>query len=178
MHDSAERYPPGKCHAGTREEIIEIILDWIEDPGPASDVLWLYGPAGAGKSEIMHTIAQLLLETPYEGRYAGSFFFGRDVNVRCDGKSLFSTLAYHIAIRLPGIRALVNDAMISDHTLPDKSMGIQLQSLIVEPLARSSSSLLTPTIIIDDLDECRNSRTQREILSLITHAKTKSLVPL
>jgi len=32
MHDSAERYPPGKCHSGTREKIINNIMDWINDP--------------------------------------------------------------------------------------------------------------------------------------------------
>ncbi|KDR80401.1 hypothetical protein GALMADRAFT_1196040 [Galerina marginata CBS 339.88] len=56
MHDSAERYPAGRCHRGTREESTNAILDWIIDQNPTYDVLWLYWPAGAGKSAIMKTI--------------------------------------------------------------------------------------------------------------------------
>ncbi|KDR71898.1 hypothetical protein GALMADRAFT_28434, partial [Galerina marginata CBS 339.88] len=177
IHDSAQRYPPGKCHPGTREEIIKAVLEWINDPDPSSDILWIYGPVGVGKSAIMQTIAELLREENIV-RYAGSFFFARDVAGRDDGTCLFSTLAYQIATNLPGMRALINDAMKIDQTLPTKSMDVQLKSLIVDPLALSSYFLHQPTIIIDGLDECRDSFTQRHILSLISNAITDSRVPL
>ena len=178
IHDSAERYPAGKCHPGTREEIIKTILEWINNPNPSSDVLWLYGPAGAGKSAIMQTIAELLREW-YKERYAGSFFFTSG-KPGCDqGSALFCTLAYQIAIHVPGMREAVNNAMIADITLQTKSMEIQIQSLIVEPFKRCQfPPAHTPTILIDGLDECQGSDTQRAILKLIANANTPAGVPL
>jgi hypothetical protein len=178
IHDSAERYPAGKCHPGTREEIIKTILEWINDPNPSSDALWLYGPAGAGKSAIMQTIAELLREW-YKELYAGSFFFTSG-KPGCDqGSALFRTLAYQIAIYVPGMREAVNNAMIADITLQTKSMEIQIQSLVVEPFKRCQfPPTHTPTILIDGLDECQGSDTQRAILKLIANAKTAAGVPL
>jgi hypothetical protein len=177
-HDSAERYPAGKCHPGTREEIIKTILEWINNPNPSSDALWLYGPAGAGKSAIMQTIAELLREW-YKERYAGSFFFTSG-KPGCDqGSALFCTLAYQIAIYVPGMREAVNNAMIADITLPTKSMEIQIRSLVIEPFRRCQfRPAHTPTILIDGLDECQGSDIQRAILKLIANAKAAAGVPL
>ncbi|KDR84612.1 hypothetical protein GALMADRAFT_719218 [Galerina marginata CBS 339.88] len=178
VHDSAERYPPGKCHPGTREEVLRLILEWINDPAPEADVLWLYGPAGAGKSAIMQTIAEILREL-YQERYAGSFFFARGVPKRDQGSYLFSTLAYQIAINLAGAREAVNLSMVADPSLPTKSMNIQMHSLIVAPLMRSQyHQTHTATVIIDGLDECDGPNMQKAILSLIADTKSKSTLPL
>ncbi|KDR86056.1 hypothetical protein GALMADRAFT_29071, partial [Galerina marginata CBS 339.88] len=178
IHDSLERYPAGKCHPGTREEIIKTILEWVKDPNPPSNVLLLYGQAGAGKSAIMQTIAEFLHEWLKE-HYAGSFFFTAG-KPRCDqGSALFCTLAYQIAINVPGMREAVNNAMIADVTLHTKSMEAQFRSLILEPFKHCQ--LLpahTPTILIDGLDECQGSDTQRGILKLIANATTAAGVPL
>jgi len=177
-HDSAERYPAGKCHPGTREEIIKTILKWINDPSPSSDALWLYGSAGAGKSAIMQTIAELLREWHKE-RYAGSFFFTSGKSGCDQGSALFCTLAYQIAIYVPGMREAVNNAMVADITLPTKSMETQIQSLVVESFNRCQfPPAHTPTILIDGLDECQGSDTQRAILKLVANAKTSAGVPL
>ncbi|KDR84602.1 hypothetical protein GALMADRAFT_20283, partial [Galerina marginata CBS 339.88] len=178
IHDSAERYPAGRCHPGTREEIIETILKWINDPNPSSDVLWIYGPAGAGKSAIMQTIAELLREL-YQERYAGSFFFANGKPGRDQGSALFCTLAYQIATYVPGMREAVNSAMAIDITVPKKAMDIQLKSLITEPFLHCRYlPTHTPTILIDGLDECQGSDTQRAILNLISNARTVAGVPL
>ncbi|KDR77877.1 hypothetical protein GALMADRAFT_65493, partial [Galerina marginata CBS 339.88] len=178
MHDSGERYPAGKCHPGTREEVLADILKWINDPFPQTEVLWLWGSAGAGKSAIMQTIAEILLEL-YRERYAASFFFARGVPKRAQGGLLFSTLAYQIALHVPGMRECIDRAMVIDPTLPSKSMDIQLQSLIVHPLSQCPHlPVHTPTIIIDGLDECHDSDVQHTILSLIAKALTVSRIPV
>ncbi|KDR86060.1 hypothetical protein GALMADRAFT_132662 [Galerina marginata CBS 339.88] len=178
IHDSLERYEAGKCHPGTREEIIKTIQDWVRDPNPPSNALWLYGQAGAGKSAIMQTIAEFLHEFLRE-HYAGSFFFTGG-KPKCDqGSALFCTLAYQIAINVPGMREAVNDAMIADVTLHTKSMETQFRSLIVEPFKRCQFlPTHTPTILIDGLDECQGPDTQRAILKLIANATTAAGVPL
>ncbi|KDR84498.1 hypothetical protein GALMADRAFT_715502 [Galerina marginata CBS 339.88] len=178
MYDSAERYPAGHCHPGTRKDVINTIMDWTKDPNPSYDTVWLYGPAGAGKSAIMQTIAELLQKL-HRQCYAGSFFFASGKSGRDQGVLLFSTLAYQIAIYLPGMREAVNNAMSADITLPTKSFETQLNSLIIEPFMNCTPALShTPTVLIDGLDECHGHETQRAILNLIAHAKTVAGVPL
>ena len=178
MYDSAARYPPGKCHPGTREKVIAQILEWINNPEPDADVLWLYGAAGVGKSAIMQTIAEILREF-YRERYAGGFFFASGVPGRGYGDALFSTLSYQIAMNLPFVRELINSSMMADPTLPTKSMDIQLQALIISPLLSSPHQPAhAPTIIIDGLDECHEPAVQKAILSLIANAKSRFPLPL
>ncbi|PPQ94050.1 hypothetical protein CVT25_009898 [Psilocybe cyanescens] len=179
MFDSSARHPPGKCHPGTREKALKIITDWIIDPAPDHSVIWLYGPAGSGKSAIAQSIAELLWQL-YQSQYAGSFFFAAGDNMgRGDGNKLFSTLAYQLAVQFPALLPFINDTLFKDPMLPTRSMEIQIKALIVDPLLQVSNwSAHTPTIIIDGLDECANSTTQKNILSLISYYIRHHNLPL
>ncbi|PPQ90671.1 hypothetical protein CVT25_004664 [Psilocybe cyanescens] len=180
MYNSAERFPPAKCHPGTREKIISTILGWVNDPTPKEWALWLNGPAGAGKSAIAHSVAVLLQEISDDSKYAGSFFFAKDVIGRGDGTKLFPTIAYQLALKFPSFRAQIDAAMLGNPTLPTKSIDIQLQYLIIEPLLRVNDwPAHNPTVIIDGLDECAGSkRMQSEILSLISKAIIEHNIPI
>ena len=47
-----------KCLDGTRIEILNEIVDWINNTDAATPrIFWLYGQTGKGKSAIVHTIA-------------------------------------------------------------------------------------------------------------------------
>lgn len=175
MFDSAVRYPAGRCHPGTREKILEGILTWIKEPSVSQPVLWLYGPAGVGKSAIMQTIAERLSES-YRAQYAGSFFFANGVTGRKEGRSLFPTLSYQIAVNLPETRPFIDQAMVHDLALPTKSIPIQLRRLLLDPLTLSAEKLSQnhPIVIIDGLDECEGSATQCQILTSIADAITAS----
>ena len=70
FHNSDERYDPPKCHPHTREAILKKITDWVKDANKVALILWLYGPAGTGKSAIAQTIAELLEK---EGLLAAAF---------------------------------------------------------------------------------------------------------
>lgn len=96
-----------------------------------------------------------------------------------DGAKLFSTLAYQLATHFPTIRPLVNDALYSDPALPTKSLDIQFQTLIIDPLSRAENwPTHTPTIIIDGLDECIDSNTQIAILNLVSLSVVEHRIPL
>ncbi|PPQ94703.1 hypothetical protein CVT25_009558 [Psilocybe cyanescens] len=179
MFDSEARYSRGRVHPGTRKKVIEQILAWIDDPAPHENVLWVHGSAGIGKSAIMQTIAELLAKEQRR-RYAGSFFFAKDIDGRKDGSSLFATLAYQTAIYLPGMRELIDEAMTLDPSLPTKSMDVQLEFLLLSPFRKCTVESLqhTPTVIIDGLDECHDSETQCRILSLIADAVNSPDAPL
>ena len=165
MHDSAERDPPPRCHPGTREKATEDIVRWIEEPNPSSTVLWVSGRAGVGKSALMQRIAE------FDGIYFGGCFFFRRGTPGCNVKDhLFSTLAYQLATNVHGMLEPVDQAMMLDFSLPKRSAAVQLKRLIIEPIRLLPIPVRPTIIIIDGLDECDGSDSQRDILTLIGQA--------
>jgi len=152
-------------------------MSWIEDPNPITYVVWMYGPAGAGKSSIAQTIAEWCRK--FNKHLAGTFFFLRGVAGRQKGSCLFCTLAYQLALYVPGLREHVNRAMRIDPTLPKKDLDTQFRTLIIEPFQKLSSPPTDlPFVIIDGLDECQGFETQKRILTLIGEALQKYNLPL
>jgi len=75
FHNSLERFDPPKCHPHTREAVRKKILDWVmKKIDTDAFILWLYGAAGAGKSAIAQTIAEVCHELKL---LLASFFFSR-----------------------------------------------------------------------------------------------------
>jgi len=74
LHDSMAHFPPPKCHPQTHEMVLKIIMDWVKNPHPQQPMIWLNGPAGAGKSAIAQMIAGRCLGK----QLAASFFFLRN----------------------------------------------------------------------------------------------------
>jgi hypothetical protein len=70
LHDSLERSNSPKCHPDTRTAV----LSWAEDEDSETQVLWLHGPAGAGKTAISHSVAEMSQE---RNQIAAGFFFSR-----------------------------------------------------------------------------------------------------
>ena len=188
IHDSAERSPPPNCHPDTRKAVRQIILDWIRSESSTSFFFWLYGPAGAGKTAILQTLAELL-SSPSEcsQNFGGSFFFSRGKTGRNHGHFLFSTIAYQLALKVPELRQQVNSIMVSDPTLHTKSMEVQLRTLIVDAFGILSGRSDPPPpppprppylVIIDGLDECHDKAAQQSILRLLCEAITVHKLPL
>jgi len=173
MRDSSERDPPPRCHPGTREQATEDIVRWIEEPNHSSSVLWVNGRAGVGKSALMQKLAER-----GGAYYGGCFFFRRGVP-GCNKKGfLFSTIAYQLAMNVPGMYEHVDAAVSKDSSLPRMSAAVQVERLIVEPI-----KLVRPNpphrliIIIDGLDECEDYSSQREILKLVVRVSTDPSIP-
>ena len=162
FHNSEERYDPPKCHPHTRRAVLEKIMDCVKDENKVELMLWLYGPAGAGKSAIAQTIAELLEEA---GLLAAAFFFSRNAAGRDDKTPLVATLVYQIVKSIPEIRAHVLEAVELDPALFSCSIQAQIQALIIKPLnAVADDETLAPIllsrprlIILDGLDECRTT---------------------
>jgi hypothetical protein len=183
FHNSEERYDPPKCHPHTRRAVLKKIMDWVEDANKVALILWLYGPAGAGKSAIAQTIAELLEKA---GLLAASFFFSRNADGRSTKAPLVATVAYQLIISIPEIRAYVLEAMEQDPVLFSRSIEAQIQALIVKPLnAVAADETLAPTllsrprlIILDGLDECRTTSAQTHILNALSTAVKDLHIPL
>jgi NACHT domain len=182
LHNSLERHPPPRCHPDTRKAVLTSIIRWIEAPqaGQGNVILWLYGPAGAGKSAIAQTIAERCTLTQ---KLAASFFFSYGKPGQDTGNHLWATIAYQIAISTPQLRTKINNAVASDPAIFYKCREEQLRKLIVESYSSQTDSesdipKMPSLVIIDGLDECTSEKVQSELLLSIAEAVNFYHLPL
>ncbi|KAJ7686144.1 hypothetical protein B0H14DRAFT_909321, partial [Mycena olivaceomarginata] len=168
FHDSAERYPQPRCHPKTRTQILDDLKNWSLETNSKSTVLWLYGPAGAGKSAIAQSFCQ---DLEVADRLWASFFFKRGDPSRGSATKLFSTIAYQLALQknCTDLDRVISLTVENNPSILDRSLSLQLQQLIVEP-CRQISPNHPVVIVIDGLDECDGQIIQQEILSSIGDA--------
>src|SRR5882762_9618975 len=79
FRNSAERYDPPKCRPHTRQAVLKRIMLWVNDPANEFQIMWMFGPAGAGKTAIAQSIADMYFQS---GKLAASFFFSRNTSGR------------------------------------------------------------------------------------------------
>jgi hypothetical protein len=182
FHNSKERFDPPKCHPKTRVAILTEIMKWIKWEGDLdSFIMWVYGPAGAGKSAIAQTIAEMCEE---EMILLASFFFSRNDPSRSNVNPLIATIAYQITLNLPQVRDAILGAIERDPLIFSKSLAVQFKSLIVAPLQPLAEAgfFTQPTsrrlVIIDGLDECSDPKVQRNILEVLGSAHRQHRLPL
>ncbi|KAF8965628.1 hypothetical protein BDZ97DRAFT_2057926 [Flammula alnicola] len=185
FYDSAERFDPPKCHPQTRKAIIRKIMEWIEDPENLRYFLWMYGPAGAGKSAIAQTVAEMCAKA---GILAASFFFSRTSPGRNNKTHFIASLSYQLSLSIPGMRVHVATAVEHDPSIFSRSLFSQMQALIINPLKQTTVGEETQGplssrprfIIIDGLDECDNANTssQTEILDALAASVNELTTPL
>ncbi|KAJ6551271.1 hypothetical protein B0H19DRAFT_1263941 [Mycena capillaripes] len=189
IHDSEDRFPQPRCHPETRIKMLDALWNWTcgiepkknlnsEDhereyirsspENTSSPILWLHGPAGAGKSAVAQSLCQKLEQ---EGRLGASFFFKRGHPSRGHAKRLFATIAYQLSLLCSDLNHYISQTMENNPSLVDKSISIQLQKLILGPFQQNTSTSTLPlVVVIDGLDECEDQSCQQEILRSIGHA--------
>ncbi|KAF8184282.1 hypothetical protein K438DRAFT_1724089 [Mycena galopus ATCC 62051] len=177
IYDSAESFPQPKCHPETRTEMLQDLREWALERDPESTIVWLHGPAGAGKSAIMQTLARELQNV---GRLGGSFFFKRGHSTRGNGKTLFATVAYQLALGVPWLKAPISNMVEDDPSIIARSIEVQLQKLISEPccLHNVGETRDPIAILIDGLDECEGQDVQEEILRSLRNSAADYSLPL
>jgi len=167
-YNSQERFPPSRCHLGTRTEILSEIEGWVGAGRGATKLLWLHGPAGAGKSAIAQTVAETCAK---RGQLAASFFFSRSNPGRNSLKYLFPTIALQISMSSPYKRQKLRDILRDDPYIAHRASGpIELLVSLFcdqpDTLPDDQAALSSPfLVIIDGLDECRGNDDQSIILS-------------
>ncbi|KAJ7194576.1 hypothetical protein GGX14DRAFT_377899, partial [Mycena pura] len=172
FHNSAERYPMPRCHPETRKNILENIWSWSTQNDPTTSILWLWGPAGAGKSAIAQTFCQQLSD---EGRLGASFFFKRGHPSRGNARKLIATIAYQLAMLFPDFKDLVSKIIYEDPSILDRSLATQLQALIFGPCLANTNKAV---VVIDGLDECDGNEVQKEVLRSIGDGFHGQVIPL
>ena len=170
LHNSGEVSDQPKCHPGTRVAILDHFIAWATALTYTYPIIWLHGPAGAGKSAIQRTIAQLLYE---RGLLLASFFFFRTAAGRNSSNNFIATIAYQIVLSIPATRPHIEQAIERNPLIFSLSLWDQAQALLISPiLAILNEPSFTTShhpriIIIDGLDECHDSNKQCEILDIL-----------
>ncbi|KAH7205008.1 hypothetical protein BKA60DRAFT_498276, partial [Fusarium oxysporum] len=166
----AEEHNP-TCLPNTREELLKEIERWIDDRN-SKTVYWLNGMAGTGKSTIARTLAQLRFN---RGDLGASFFFKRGEMDRGNLNKLMSTLAYQLALSIPGVTLFIKKALDANPAIVGKSVKEQFEKLIQEPLSKAAVMTTVPSsvvMVIDALDECGQEADIRSLINILSQAKT------
>lgn len=145
------------------------------DPQSANaSILWLNGPAGAGKSAIAQSIAEQCYE---EKVLLGSFFFSVSDPSRNHAEHLVATMVYQIyQIVPPHAQDLILQAVQQDPLIWSKDIFTQFHVLIVTALHDTIQSgffdnpSARRVLIIDGLDECIEHAMQQRVLELMLKA--------
>lgn len=150
IHNPKDHYEPPKCHPNTRVAIMDRLMDWINGKTfPDTPLLWLYGPAGAGKSAIAQSLAEICEK---QKLLLASFFFSTTDPTRNTVNPLAATIAYQITNVIPATAELIESAV--DRKLFTELFETQLMKLVVQPLAEfakqdAADSQFPRFIIID-----------------------------
>ncbi|KAK6971951.1 NACHT domain-containing protein [Favolaschia claudopus] len=157
-YNSGDSYDRPSCHPRTRTEYLSFLETWSCEPGPG--ILWMYGPAGTGKSSIAQTFCTQLHG---ECRLGASFFFKRGHVSRENALKLVPTVAYHLAIAYPEFKIAITQVLGRDPSKLDQTLQMQFQSLIIDPYETANLGLPL-VVVIDGLDECEREDFQQEII--------------
>jgi len=176
-YDSRDRSPPPRCLPGTREEVLKTIDAWLKAGTAGESVLWLHGPAGAGKSAIAQTVAETCAG---RNQLAASFFFARTAAYRNDAKYLFPTIAVQTALSVPEKRQRLDEILNNDpYAVERASSSVELLASLLDDRSvhapRPSSPLL---VVIDGLDECQRNDDQCWILTQVSRMIYTQHLPL
>lgn len=187
-YDSPRRQPHPKCLEGTRVNLLNNIYQLL-DNRKMSQLIWLHGMAGVGKSAVAFTVAERMRglkvteQTKTETRLAGTFFFSRKHANRSVTGYFFATLAYQLACNFPSVREDLNRTIRENPPLldPDKSLREQMEGLFLKPLRKLHFRLREcppSTFIIDGLDECACKTDLKDLIFLLNQALRKPDLPV
>ncbi|KAJ2915777.1 hypothetical protein MD484_g4651, partial [Candolleomyces efflorescens] len=196
MHDSDERFPPPRCHAGTRGAVLYRVLDWYGyHKRPGKPIMWIYAPAGYGKTAVAGTVSEKLEAKAAELGFSligATFFFWRTSEERNSPARFIITLTYQLFVSIPELVPYIERAVKGDPMIFSKALEVQLMKLIIGPFKALGDTSHMPNrlIIVDGLDECINSdqesrvqkwyaedqeRVQARVLDLIHTLASQSL---
>ncbi|KAJ3536483.1 hypothetical protein NMY22_g6021 [Coprinellus aureogranulatus] len=164
-HSSAERCDAPKCHPDTRRAVQEEIVGWItygDGDALPKRMMWLSGPAGAGKTAIAGSVAEICQERAL----LGATFFFSSFSASLDRRSkrgFVATLASHLAEH-PSLHAYKTQLLEALHLYPtifQKCLKEQAECLLLRPFTTIGCQDLLDrfvwpkVIIIDGLDEVK-----------------------
>ncbi|KIJ38343.1 hypothetical protein M422DRAFT_176821, partial [Sphaerobolus stellatus SS14] len=155
------------CMNGTRQHIFDIVDNWCYDKKSKSNLLWISGSPGAGKSAI----ASSLVSRIGHGNCA-RFFFKRDSAYYRDPSNVWKTIAYRLAIINKDIGVYLDKFLETNPSYLDNNQRSKdFDTLIVKAFNSISQETQSqaPIVIIDALDECAISEEQKDFLASLAN---------
>ncbi|KAJ2929571.1 hypothetical protein H1R20_g7530, partial [Candolleomyces eurysporus] len=137
LHDSSARFDAPKCDEDTRVEVTKELMDWIQDREAPQRLLCMTGAAGAGKSALQQTIAGKCSDSNTLG---AAFFFSAGDPTRNSLTYIVPTIACQLGLHNPALRDAIGKAIEDDPLIFKKTVGIQMDALIVAPFQRVCAS--------------------------------------
>ncbi|KAL3473297.1 hypothetical protein BJX99DRAFT_261485 [Aspergillus californicus] len=108
-----------------------------------------------------------------------SFFFKRGEADRGNAKKLFPTLVDQLVRVIPILLNHIEKAIQENPSVSEKSLTVQFQKLMREPLSAIPGIRTKPlVIVIDALDECDNDEDIEEVLRLLPRVQQTGSMPL
>ncbi|KAF5329728.1 hypothetical protein D9619_009482 [Psilocybe cf. subviscida] len=175
--NSGGRADEVRCHPGTREEVIDVVEKSMDAPHFNNPrILWLSGPAGAGKTAIMQTIAERCKD---RGVPHANFFFFRPDGSRNTAAALVATVIHQFIQLYPPVGDIVAAAVGSNPLIFQMDVQEQFEKLMHLPftVSKISRSIHRPVVLlIDGLDECDSERktAQRQVLQAIDNLLSRN----
>jgi hypothetical protein len=154
------------CMKGTRQSILNGVIDWVANGLGSSNTYWIYGLPGIGKTSLAHSICKTL-----DGRnqLIGSFFCQRDDTNSSELRNILSTLIYKLAENSPAFRRIVTERLRNKPNLTTESMEDThfLDFFLPSPCLPNEPSR---AFVIDALDECGGRQNCEDVLRALTSA--------
>ncbi len=138
-----------KCLPGTRMSVLRRVEDWLHSDDPkTSNILWIFGAAGAGKSAIATSLV-----SEFTGICA-KVFAKRDFEDQRDPRCIWRTLAYDLAGLHAGLKGSIMEALFEKSHYSEIVVDEQLGFRDITIKAIQDQQCLSFVAVIDALDEC------------------------
>ena len=157
---------------GTREFLLNKIITWATaQPSQKneSNIYWIYGLPGIGKTTLAHSISERLHE---QKQLAGAFFCRRDDPDLNDAGNILPTLINKLAIIFPTFRSIVAKHLRNDPNVTPESMKESLLLNLIRSLPRHPIHNLV--FVIDAFDECGDTMNRSGILRGLADAAAQA----
>ena len=158
------------CMKGTRQFILNDIITWVTNGSESTNIYWIHGSPGIGKTSLAHSICEAL-----HGRnqLIGAFFCQRDDTDSSKPRNILPTLLYKLAEVSSTFRSIMAERLCSNPNLTTESMKDEhfLDFILSMPGQANEHSL---AFVIDALDECGNRKTREDVLKALTDAAARA----
>jgi DNA polymerase III delta prime subunit len=162
------------CMDGTRESILNRIVDWVANKSGQENVLrnntyWFYGSPGIGKTSLAHSICEKLHKQQH---LAGAFFCRRDDPNLNKPTNILPTFIHQLAIIFSPFRTIVAKCLRDDPHLTPGSMQGSLFLDFIRSLPSHPEHTLV--FVIDALDECGDAQNRPGLMKDLTDAAAQA----
>lgn len=154
--DGSSWNPKRVCLPGTRDHIVDEILQFAAENNPLSPhrILHVVGAAGCGKTAIASSVSQRCAEA-IPPTLGSSFIFSLEAETRRTPDLLFSTIAHDLSRSHPALSSAVSDEIEKYPNILSPPLAHQFRHLLLRPVATLPLDYHI-TIVIDALDEGSN----------------------